>query len=247
MSTSTFSPDGRVFQVEYAMKAVEQSGTVMGVKCIDGVVVGVENIIQHKMLVPGSSRRVYAVDEHAGMALSGLAADARKLANEAASECESYRSFYGHVIPGHVLNKRLSSSVHTSTLYWYLRPYGASMLLGTYDSNGPELYQIEPTGLGNRYYAAALGKHKAGAITELEKIDFDTITARKAAHEIGRIMYKLHDDVKDKEFELELGWVCDESGKKFQRVPEKLREEVVAAAKAEKEREDMDDSSDDDA
>lgn len=188
------------------------------------------------------------------MALAGLAADARKLVSVGRDEAGGYFDFYGTKIPGKVLAKRIASEVHTYTLYWYLRPFGASVLLGTFDDDGPELYMIDPLGTAlvrssppthtKRYFAAAIGKQKAGAETELEKIDFGTITCRQAVLEVAKIIYKLHDDIKDKDFELEVSWICEESNREHRMIPQDLHEEAVKAAVAEKEREDMDESSD---
>ena len=77
-STTTFSPDGRVFQIEYAAKAVENSGTAIGIRCKDGVVLGVEKQKLSKMMLPGSNRRIYTVDKCTGIAVSGMMADARQ-------------------------------------------------------------------------------------------------------------------------------------------------------------------------
>lgn len=88
-STTTFSPDGRVFQIEYAAKAVENSGTAVGIRCKDGVVLGVEKQKLSKMLVPGSNRRVYTVDKCTGMAVSGMMADARQVWRAASPPCFS--------------------------------------------------------------------------------------------------------------------------------------------------------------
>jgi 20S proteasome subunit alpha 7 len=246
LSVTTFSPDGRVFQVEYASKAVEKSGTAIGVRCVDGVVLGVEKLILSKMLVEGSNRRIHNVDMHAGIALAGLAADAKQIVNRARSEARSYREFYGTPIGGKVLNDRLSGFVHLYTLYWYLRPFGASVLLACYDTEGPQLYMIEPSGVSYRYLASSIGKNTNGARTELEKIKFNQITCRQAVNEVAKIIYKLHDDVKDKDFELELSWVCDESLKKHQMVPKAVRDEAVRLAKEAKDKAEMDDSDDDD-
>lgn len=70
LSVTTFSPDGRVFQIEYAAKAVDNSGTVVGLKCSDGVVLGVEKLVASKMMLPGSNRRIHSVHSHSGMVLS---------------------------------------------------------------------------------------------------------------------------------------------------------------------------------
>ena len=67
LGATTFSPDGRIFQVEYATKAVENSGTVIGIRCSDGVVLGVEKVIFSKMLLPSSNRRVATVAPHVGV------------------------------------------------------------------------------------------------------------------------------------------------------------------------------------
>lgn len=77
-STTTFSPDGRVFQVEYAMKAVDTSSTAIGIRCSDGVALAVEKPMLSKMLVESSNRRILTVDKHSGMCVSGLMADARQ-------------------------------------------------------------------------------------------------------------------------------------------------------------------------
>merc|ERR1711907_891016 len=79
LSTTTFSPDGRVFQVEYAQKAVTNSGTAVALKCKDGIVFAVEKMVRSKMLVEGSNRRIFAVSNHVGMCSAGLSADARQL------------------------------------------------------------------------------------------------------------------------------------------------------------------------
>jgi len=244
LSVTTFSPDGRVFQVEYAGKAVEKSGTVVGVRCVDGVVLGVEKLIISKLLVEGSNRRIHTVDYHCGIALAGLAADAKNIINEARYEARNYRDTYSTQIPGRVLNDRIASYVHGHTLYWFQRPFGASVLLASYDSDGPSLYMIEPSGVSYRYFAQSLGKQSAGAKAELEKIKFDKITCREAAIEVAKIIYKLHDDVKDKDFELELSWVCDESERKHVTVPKALRDEAIRLAVEAKEKAEMDDSDD---
>lgn len=66
LSASTYSPDGRIFQIEYAMKAVENAGTAIGIRTKDGVVFGVENLVQSKLLVPGSNKRIFTVADHVG-------------------------------------------------------------------------------------------------------------------------------------------------------------------------------------
>ncbi|CAA0837389.1 Proteasome subunit alpha type-3 [Striga hermonthica] len=109
LSVTTFSPDGRVFQIEYAAKAVDNSGTVVGIRCKDGVVMGVEKLIASKMMLPGSNRRIHSVHRHSGMAVAGLAADGRQIVARAKSEATNYESVYGEPIPGFCRPEQSSS------------------------------------------------------------------------------------------------------------------------------------------
>jgi 20S proteasome subunit alpha 7 len=234
LSCTTYSPDGRVFQVEYAGKAVEKSGTAIGIKCRDGVVLGVEKLVTKKMLVPGSNRKIHTIDTHVGMAVAGLAADARRLASLGREEAAEYRSFYGTQVPGPVLAARIASAVHSHTLYWSLRPFGASALLATMDDeNGPQLYCVDPVGDGLRYFGASIGRGKATATTELEKIDFDAISVHEACQIIATTIYKSQDASKEEQMELELSWIVNG---KHSMVPEDLRNAFVQEAIATVER-----------
>lgn len=248
LAVTTFSPEGKIIQVEYAEKAVEKSGTTIGIRCKDGVVMGVEKEIVSKMLTPGTNKKIFATDLHSGMAVAGILPDGHALINKARQECRDYITFYGHHIPGRVLAERMAQHVHSYTLYWYMRPYGVASLMATYDKeDGYGLYAIRPSGVMHKFYGAALGKNTRGAQTELEKIKFQDITCRQAVQEIANMVYKLHDDVKDKDFELELTWLCEESGFKQTFIPEDLRAQAVKTAREMKQKALMDDedSSDD--
>ncbi len=148
-SVGTFSPDGRIFQVEYAYKAIEGKGTAVGVKCSDGVILGVEKLVPSKMLVESTGRRVHAVEEHIGAATAGFEPDARMLISRARDEGRGYRQNLGEPIPPRALAERMGAFMHLFTLYSSYRPVGASILLAGYDvaSNAAELYMAEPNGL----------------------------------------------------------------------------------------------------
>merc|ERR1712004_728164 len=92
LSASQFSPDGRVFQIEYANKAVENSGTCLGIRGKDGVVFACEKIVVSKLYEAGANRRITNIDTHVGMAAAGLVTDARQLAEIARDEAGTYRS-----------------------------------------------------------------------------------------------------------------------------------------------------------
>lgn len=154
----------------------------------------------------------------ARQAVAGLAADGRAVVDRAQSEAQQYKGFYGHCIPGHVLAERLASYVHVFNLYWYVRPMGVTSLLGVYDEEGPALYAVDPAGTVHRYYGTAVGKGRQAARNEIEKLRPGELTVREGVRAVAQILHRVHDE--EKPFEAELAWVCEESGRTFQRVPQ---------------------------
>uniref|UniRef100_A0A3B4ZW90 Proteasome subunit alpha type n=1 Tax=Stegastes partitus TaxID=144197 RepID=A0A3B4ZW90_9TELE len=228
LSASTFSPDGRVFQVEYAMKAVENSSTAIGIRCKDGIVFGVEKLVLSKLYEDGSNKRIFNIDRHVGMAVAGLLADARSLAEVAREEASNFRSNYGHDIPLKHLSDRVAMYVHAYTLYSAVRPFGCSFILGSYDKDdGPQLYMVDPSGISYGYWGCAIGKAKQAAKTEIEKL---THQNKPPVLLVSRI-YIVHDEVKDKAFELELSWVGEVTNGRHEFVPKDVREEAEKYAK----------------
>lgn len=237
-SCGTFSPDGRIFQIEYAYKAVENSGTAVGLQCSDGVVIAVGNSQISKMLVPGSNRRVFNVDKHVGCAVTGYAADGRQIVNRARDEARNYKETYGGPIVPAILANRLSGFMHYFTIYGSLRPFGATALVAAYDEDIKEttLFMVEPSGKQLSYYGCAAGKGQNAAKTELEKIQSKQgnrgINCRQAVTELVRILQVIRDQAKEKPLEIEVGWVCEENGYKHTLVPAELVAEADAKAKA---------------
>merc|ERR1719197_243343 len=92
-----------------------------------------------------------------------MVADARQIVNHGRSEAARYADFYGGNIPGTVLCDRIAGLVHNYTLYWVVRPFGCSILIGSYSEDGPRLHAVDPSGVSYRYFATAIGKGKNGA------------------------------------------------------------------------------------
>ncbi|EIN10573.1 N-terminal nucleophile aminohydrolase [Punctularia strigosozonata HHB-11173 SS5] len=231
LSASTYSPDGRIFQVEYANKAVENSGTAIGLRVKDGVVLAVEKLAHSKLLVPASNRRIQTIDKHIGLATSGLLADGRHIANRAREEASNYRSTYRAPTTLKALAGRLGLYVQAYTLYSSVRPFGISTLLAAIDKDGPALYVVEPSGVFYGYHGAAVGKGRQLAKTELEKLKLAELSTREAVIEAARIIHLVHDDAQGKDFELEISWIGDETGGVFAPVPQDLQEEAERKAK----------------
>jgi 20S proteasome subunit alpha 7 len=245
LSASQFSPDGRVFQVEYAQKAVENSGTAIAIRGKDGVVFAVEKLVQSKLYEHGANKRIFNIDRHVGMAVAGLLADARQVVDIARDEAANYRSQKGGNIPLKFLTERASLYLHAYTLYSSVRPYGCSVLMGSYDpTDGPQLYMIEPSGIYYGYHGCSAGKAKQNAKTEIEKIKMKDMSIKDLIKEAAKIIYLVHDEVKDKAFELELSWVGEATGGVHQLVPDAVFTEAEKYAKAALE--ESDDSDDED-
>jgi len=243
LSAHQFSPDGRVFQVEYAQKAVENSGTAIGIRGKDGVVFGVEKLVQSKLYEKGSNKRIFSIDKHIGMAVAGLLADSRHMVEITRDEASNYRSQFGNSVPAKHLADRVAMYVHAHTLYSAIRPFGTSVMLGSYDDGKPQLFTIDPSGVSLGYFGCAIGKAKQNAKTEIEKIKMKDMSIQDLVKEVAKIIYVVHDEVKDKSFELELGWVGEVTNGKFERVPADVH---AAACKYAKESLEEDDDSDDD-
>lgn len=213
--------------MEYAIKAVENSGSVIALRGKDGVAFAVEKIITSKLYEEGSNRRVHSIDTHIGAAVAGLLSDARAVVNRARDECANFRDTYQVPIPLKSLTERLGKYMHYFTVYGSLRPFGVSVLLGTWDSvNGSKLMEIDPSGTARGYYGCAVGKGKQNAKTELEKLNLSSMSCRELVKEAAKVIYSVHDEVKDKHFELELSWIGEETGGKHQLVPQALYDEA---------------------
>eukprot|EP00758_Cryptobia_borreli_P002736 Tbor_TRINITY_DN3245_c0_g1::TRINITY_DN3245_c0_g1_i1::g.23773::m.23773/K02727/PSMA3; 20S proteasome subunit alpha 7 len=222
LSVNTFSSDGRLFQVEYAGKAVDNSTTVIGVCCKDGVVLGAEQVLISKMLESTSGSRMYPIDRQAGIAICGMIPDGKNVVNRAREEAQQMRDVFSVPILGSSLAGRIGSYMHLYTRHGALRPFGCSVLVASFADDGPQLYVVDPSGTVAGYNACALGKSKTVAKTHLEKIDFTTITCREAVSKVRDILNDVHDSGKDKIWGIQLAWVCEESDKIFQLVPKDL-------------------------
>eukprot|EP00812_Abedinium_dasypus_P007849 NODE_2000_length_1016_cov_333.785640.p1 GENE.NODE_2000_length_1016_cov_333.785640~~NODE_2000_length_1016_cov_333.785640.p1 ORF type:complete len:251 (+),score=86.74 NODE_2000_length_1016_cov_333.785640:121-873(+) len=241
-STSTYSPEGRIFQVEYAMKAVENGSLALGVCCKDGAVLASIKTLHSKLLVNDTHRRIYRLDEHAGLVGVGLFADARAVMNHARQECIHYKSNYGVSIGGSVLADRLANMMHAYTLYWSVRPFGCAVLMAHRDpSTGkPSLYQITPDGVASKYFGVAIGgKDTPLAKTELEKMNFRDMSCEEVIPKLAKIILKAHQKTGDKKTQLEMGMITA-ANKAFTRVPQEDVDVVTKTAADELESEEDD-------
>lgn len=221
-STDVFSAEGRVFQVEYAGKAVDNSSTAVAACCKDGVVLAIEKIHSSRMLENGSNNRIHTVDRQAGICICGLLPDGRAIVSRARLEAENSRDIFATPIRGSVLANRIGEFMHVYTTHYAYRPFGCSAIIASYADDGPQLYVSDPSGTVAGYYGIALGKAKTVAKSELEKMDFANLTCEEAVPKLANILHDVHDKQKDKLYEVEVAWVCDKSDRKFVHVPAEM-------------------------
>ena len=143
-----------------AILAVLVASEAAPIRGKDGVVFAAEKIITSKLYEKESNRRIFSVDRHIGMAGSGLYADVRQLAEHSMTEAANYKADYGSAIPVKYLTDRVASYIHLYTLYSAVRPFGTTIMYGTYsDINGAELYCVENSGLHYAYWGCAVSTY----------------------------------------------------------------------------------------
>ncbi|XP_021294556.1 proteasome subunit alpha type-5 isoform X1 [Herrania umbratica] len=139
---NTFSPEGRLFQVEYAIEAIKLGSTAIGIKTKDGVVLAVEKRITSPLLEPSSVEKIMEIDEHIGCAMSGLIADARTLVEHARVETQNHRFSYGEPMTVESTTQALCDLAlrfGEGDEESMSRPFGVSLLIAGHDENGPSL------------------------------------------------------------------------------------------------------------
>jgi len=154
---TVFSPDGRLYQVEYAREAVKRGTTAVGIKAKDGVVLIVDKRVSSKLLEASSIEKIFKIDEHIGVASSGLVGDARALVDRARIECQINRVSYDEPIEVEALAKKLCDHMQTLTQYGGIRPYGTALLIAGISDGEIRLFETDPSGTLLEYKATGIG------------------------------------------------------------------------------------------
>jgi len=164
-----FSPEGKLYQVEYAGEAVKRGWPTVGVKCSSGVVLAAEKRKISALFDPTSLEKIYIVDDHVAISPSGLLADARVLVDYARSVALTHRFLYDEPIDVEVLTKDICNLKQQYTQFGGARPFGVALLVAGIDRQGPKLFQTDPGGVYLGYYATAIGAESTAIVEFLEK------------------------------------------------------------------------------
>lgn len=156
MTPTMYSPDGRIYQVEYAIETVKRGTLAIGVRFSDGVVVAVEER-PRTLQTSGVTQKIFQVDRHIGVAAAGYIPDARIQVDRARLFAQSNRITYDEPVDVETVSKHLADTCHQFTQYSGVRPYGVSLIIAGMDQGGASVYVTDPSGTYVPYSAVAIG------------------------------------------------------------------------------------------
>lgn len=165
---TVFSPDGKLYQVEYATKAAEWGTLGVGIVYEDGVLLAADKKITSKLVVSPTLEKLFIVDDHIAILYSGLVGDARALAEYARDYVEQHRMVYEEPVSVERMAKEIAKIKQIYTQYGGIRPFGVMFLIAGYDEK-PRLFETQPSGSLVEYYADAIGQKRYEVLELLEK------------------------------------------------------------------------------
>jgi len=165
---TVFSPDGRLYQVEYAIETVRRGTIAVGVKCKDGIVFAVEEK-PRKLQISEISQKIFQIDDHVGVAAAGYIPDARSQVDNARFFSQSNRMIYDEPVEVETIAKHLADQCQQFTQYAGVRPFGVALILGGVVNKISQLYLTDPSGTYISYDAIAIGASSDQVTDFLEK------------------------------------------------------------------------------
>jgi len=165
---TVFSPDGRLYQVEYAIETVKRGTIAVGVKCKEGIVIAVEEK-PRKLQISETAQKIFQIDDHVGVAAAGYIPDARSQVDNARFFSQSNKMIYDEPVEVEVIAKHLADQCQQFTQYAGVRPFGVALILGGVVNKVPQMYLTDPSGTYISYDAIAIGAGSEEVTDFLEK------------------------------------------------------------------------------
>jgi len=215
--TTIFSPEGRLYQVEYAMEAIGHAGTCLGIKASDGVVLAAEKRSIHKLLDDVfTSEKIYNLDDNIACSVAGITSDANVLVTDLQRIAQRYKLNYQESIPVEQLVINLCDIKQAYTQYGGLRPFGISVLYMGWDEHyGFQLYMSDPSGNYGGWKATCIGNNSQAAMSMLkqEYKDDEEINLNGALKLAIKVLSKTLDTTKLTSERVEMATLSRKDGK----------------------------------
>jgi proteasome alpha subunit len=164
-----FSPDGRLYQVEYAREAVKRGSASIGVRTADGVVLVVDKRSRSPLMEASSVEKLHKADDHVGIASAGHVADARQLIDFARRQAQVNQLRYGEPVGVETLTKNITDHIQQYTQVGGARPFGVALIVGGIEDGEPRLFETDPSGTPYEWQALAVGADRGEIDDYLEE------------------------------------------------------------------------------
>ena len=230
-----FSPDGRLYQVEYAREAVKRGTASVGIQTSEGVVLAADKRPGSPLLESESIEKLHKVDDHIGVASAGHVADARKLIDVARQEAQVERIQYGERIGVERLTKRVTDSIQQFTQVGGARPFGVALIFAGVEDGTPRLFEADPSGTSYEWRAFSVGEGRStirdhledgyekdmtlaggielafGALAEIAEDGLEPDGVSLATIQTDDATYVRHEEAEIEEYLAEFGYLPDEA------------------------------------
>ena len=168
MTPTMYSPDGRIYQVEYAIETVKRGTLAIGISTKQGVIMAVEEK-PRTLQTPNVTQKIFQVDYHIGVAAAGYIPDARVQVDNARFFSQGNRMTYDESVEVATVAKHLADQSHQFTQYSGVRPNGVALIIAGIDQKGESIYVTDPSGTYVQYAAIAIGAGSEDVNAFLEK------------------------------------------------------------------------------
>jgi len=228
MTPTMYSPDGRIYQVEYALETVKRGTLAIGIKCNNGVIIAVEEN-PRALQVSSITQKIFQIDNHIGIAAAGYIPDARVQVDSARFFSQSNRLTYDEPIEVETVAKHLADQSHQFTQYSGVRPYGVALIIAGVDQKGASIYVTDPSGTYVSYAAVSIGENSDAVMDFLEK-NYKSDMALEDGASLAAAAINLKDEKRDGSKHVKMSWIKLDK-QKMEKISESDIDNFVQSAK----------------